>query len=68
MSVKRKWFAKESTGVNADIERHRKKEAELRELIDNSDNIQIKKRYQELLNSLLDSKAHVTSNIGKSDR
>lgn len=66
-----KYFWKDASGVNADIERHQQKEKELREKIavleEQGDEISIRAldSYRYFLNQLLESKAQVTSQIGK---
>jgi hypothetical protein len=57
--------------LNADIERHREKEAELRENIQELENstdpfdVRALATYRNFLNLLLESKAQITSKIGK---
>lgn len=66
-----KYFHGKMDGLNADIERHRQKQAELEAKItelegktDGSSIIYLN-TYRHLLNQLLQSKAEVTSKIGK---
>lgn len=63
--MSKKWFPNHATGINNDLERHRDKETELRELIDTADTDQIRKAYQNLLSLLLDSKANVADKVGR---
>lgn len=66
-----KWFPKKATGLNADLKRHSEMEADLKRRIaelENSDNEFDQAAvfsYKTLLYRLLDSKAEVTSKIGK---
>lgn len=67
----KKYFANKATGLNADIYRHSEKEKFLREKIaemeqsgDKTDERYLN-AYKSILGALLDSKAEVTSKIGK---
>lgn len=65
---KQKFFFGDVSGLNADIDRHRKQEKELREKLakyeqDGNDNLVA--TYRHFLNQLLASKAEVVSQIGK---
>jgi hypothetical protein len=67
-----KYFYKNASGLNADIERHRIKEAELTkkilELEGKADDMSqaVLRSYRSALNVLMQSKADVVSKIGKS--
>ena len=69
-----KFFYKNATGLNSDIDRHCKQERELLEKIteleDKSDEFSIiaLQTYRNLLNQLRDSKSVVVSNIGKNKK
>ena len=64
-------FFKTPIGLNDDIKRHRAKEAELRSRIaelegdDDPTSLSYLPAYRDLLNALLQSKAELTSKIGK---
>lgn len=63
-----RYFFGESSGVNSDIERHRKAEAKLRERLAKAEeetDQQMIKIYTYFLGCLLDSKAQVVSKIGR---
>ena len=68
MSKSKGFFWSKATGLKADIKRHREKEQELRDKIEElekeGDSIFLR-TYREFLNKLLDSKAEVVSQIGK---
>ena len=65
------FFCKAASGLNADIDRHRKKEIEILERIaeleDKTDEFSViaLRVYRNFLNQLHQSKADVTSKIGK---
>lgn len=66
-----KYFWKDASGVNADVERHRQKESELREKIaeleqkDDEMSVAALRDYRNFLDKLLQSKAEAVSKIGK---
>jgi hypothetical protein len=51
-------------GLNVDLKRHAKKEAQLRQLIKESDGV-YKSTFEYLLKKLLDSKVHLVDQIGR---
>lgn len=67
------YFFSKPVGLNADIERHRLKEQELRakieelEKLESPDKFQVRalQAYRHFLNQLLQSKADVVSKLGK---
>ena len=71
MKERSKGFFCEEIGFNADIERHRKEEAYMREKIaelegkDDYFSVHALRVYRRLLGILLQSKADLTSKIGK---
>lgn len=71
MSGKVKYFWQEAAGLNADIERHREEETELREKLRKAEEIKDDVRiriYTGMLGILLQSKAELTSQIGKKSK
>lgn len=77
--MNKNFFWQDTTGLKADIERHRKKEDEIREQIESARKILEKEPgnktaqsairvYSNLLDILLASKAETVSKIGKSAR
>ena len=65
---KQKFFFGDATGLNADIDRHREYEKDLREKLaqyELSGRDNLVKTYRHFLNQLLASKAEVVSKIGK---
>lgn len=65
---KNRYFCRNASGLKADIARHMKEEEKLREMISKA-RVKNEKAYEEeftnLLYLLLDSKAQLTSQIGK---
>ena len=62
------FFGKKTTGLKADIKRHRQQEKELLRLISEAEqagNAQHIRVYRNFLNKLIESKADVVSKIGK---
>ena len=71
MSGKVKYFWQEAPGLNADIERHREEEIRLREELRKAKEIKDDVRiriYMCFLDILLQSKAGLTSQIGKKNK
>lgn len=71
MSGKVKYFWQEAPGLNADIERHREEEIRLREELRKAKEIKDDVRiriYSSFLDILLQSKAELTSQIGKKSK
>lgn len=71
MSGKVKYFWQKAPGLNADIERHREEEIRLREELRKAKEIKDDVRiriYMCFLDILLQSKAELTSQIGKKNK
>lgn len=68
-----KYFWKDASGVNSDVERHCQKESELREKIaeleqkEDEMSVAALSAYRNFLDKLLQSKAEAVSKIGKSN-